>query len=81
MTTLLRALIAAAACALLFADVARADESSKAHPPQIVAVLEFDNQAVSGEAIDRVYFSDKVRGELKRRRPEPFGKFFSFRAG
>ena len=43
---------------------------SDAHAPQVIAVLEFDNQIASGETIDRVYFSDKVRGEIKRRRPD-----------
>jgi hypothetical protein len=37
--------------------------------PRRVAVLEFENQ-VQGETLDRVYFSDEVRGAIGRALPE-----------
>ena len=38
-------------------------------PGRTVAVLEFESQLAPGESVDRVYFSDKVRGEIARNLP------------
>src|SRR5713226_6760082 len=54
---------------LLLALLLAVEPIPRGAPGRTLAVLEFESQLAAGETVDRIYFSDKVRGEIKRLLP------------
>ena len=54
---------------LMLALLSAVEPIPRGAPGRTVAVLEFESQLAPGETVDRIYFSDKVRGDIARLLP------------